>query len=91
MNSPSSSATSGVRTLDDARLEREILVWLGANGALRDGDGGAYALTSPGRPVGALTRIDGAAGTIESGARRAICTAAPERDRRDDRRRRRAP
>lgn len=52
-------ASSQVLDLDEVRDQREVRVWLGADGAARDSSGGRYELTSPARPVGAL-RVDGA-------------------------------
>ncbi|MCA9556464.1 MAG: polyprenyl synthetase family protein [Myxococcales bacterium] len=50
---------TGVTTLDDVRRVREVRVWLGADGAAREPEGGAYSVVSPGRPSG-ITSVTGA-------------------------------
>jgi len=67
-------STDAVPALDARRFEREVIVWLGAEGTARDGEGGRYALKSSGRPSGAAASVEGAERHGELSAGGAWCS-----------------
>ncbi|MCK6551982.1 hypothetical protein L6R52_39490, partial [Myxococcota bacterium] len=68
-------ATDAVVDLGDVRAEREVRVWLGADGRATDADGGAFVLDGAARPSGALASIDGAREILSSEAGHARFTS----------------
>jgi alpha-glucosidase len=66
----------GLSTLDGARRTREVRVWLGAEGAAREPEGGRYTLESGSRP-GSIAGVTGAQDTLLDAPGRRVFTAAP--------------